>query len=198
MSLYQAILDNNYNLFQELAQKSNIDINQIRGSGYTLLHDAIRHNRVDMVKLLLESNVNINAINDIGYTPLIVAVINSNNFIMEMLLQHGADVNCQCLFEGRTALHIACIHENQAQIKMLLNWNADPFIKTKRKETAFELCSKDTRVFIQLHYMWEMNELEYSNFIQWLPRELLEDLIDLIKSSEYNPCVYKAFKYRFS
>lgn len=86
---------NNIDLIKikELIYSPNVDINEKDYFGYSLLHKAIKHNKIDLIKLLLEHpNINVNNTNTCTYmhisTPLEYAVKENKHDIIQLLLAH--------------------------------------------------------------------------------------------------------------
>ena len=71
------------------------DVNERDGEGATPLHAAVRRERADMVRLLLDHRAEVDALNDWRETPLSVAILNYRKVIdtdaVKLLLDHGAD-----------------------------------------------------------------------------------------------------------
>jgi len=63
--------------------------------------------------------------------------VNHNNYEMvEAMLQRGLNPNSTC--GGHTALHYAVVNKDEAMVKLLLNYNADPIIQIGNTCTPFE------------------------------------------------------------
>jgi ankyrin repeat protein len=59
----------------------------------TLLHDAVRQKRVDVVRFLLDNRIDINAVTDDGLTALHMAAQNGDIPMLTLLLERGAKLN---------------------------------------------------------------------------------------------------------
>lgn len=77
--------------------------------GRTPLHQAVKGNHKDIVKLLLERGASVNTEDEHGVTPLLLAGagIQENNLaiyeeIVSLLIWHKADVNVYNSFTGNT------------------------------------------------------------------------------------------------
>ncbi|KAG2186273.1 hypothetical protein INT43_002711 [Umbelopsis isabellina] len=87
---------------------ANIDVKDENGDA--ALHHAVRTEKVDIVKLLLEAGADVNAVNTFQQSPLHLAIhhskkqINTSLRIEKALLEHGAHINAVDIL-GRTALH---------------------------------------------------------------------------------------------
>jgi ankyrin repeat protein len=80
------------------------DVSYRNKEGQTILHDAVRRGREDIVDLLLKHGADINAKDKYGYTSLHWAVSRKNRDMVELLVARGADVNARNL-QGRTPLY---------------------------------------------------------------------------------------------
>ena len=59
--------------------------------GRTLLHLAVRHDRVDLAEMLIRHDVDVNTHDETGATPLREASSRAHARLVSMLLEHGAD-----------------------------------------------------------------------------------------------------------
>eukprot|EP01001_Neometanema_parovale_P012492 NODE_8790_length_682_cov_118.602862_g8530_i0.p1 GENE.NODE_8790_length_682_cov_118.602862_g8530_i0~~NODE_8790_length_682_cov_118.602862_g8530_i0.p1 ORF type:complete len:192 (-),score=7.79 NODE_8790_length_682_cov_118.602862_g8530_i0:48-623(-) len=90
---------------RHLLQRS-ANIEERQGHGWTALHLACRHDRVDVVRLLLSHKANVNDADGTGVTPLHRACINNRTAVVGVLLHHRADVTALAA-DGRSALDLA-------------------------------------------------------------------------------------------
>ncbi len=134
------------------------NINAQNEDGETPLHVAIRKNRLDMVKLLIEKGADLKNINTCGDTPLHVAVQNSWFYqfdIVNLLIEKGADVHLENK-QGKTPLSMA-----QSWAKINENWN-------------------DWLKEYTLKEIWEMDSAEYDSYFQWPPAEVRDNILPLV------------------
>ena len=89
--LHYAILHNKPLALKRLL-KENVDI-QAEIAGTFPIHTAVRHGRVDCLKILLEHGANVNSADSLGCTPLHWAALRRKPLLMSILLEHGAIVN---------------------------------------------------------------------------------------------------------
>lgn len=192
MTLFQAIRDSNLNLFNSLLEQG-FNVNEIqfdgntclraaiwhnqikmvkllidhganintKSNGDTPLHLAVRYNRVEIIKILLKNGANINIKDKYGNTPLMEVVTYGNN-IMLLLLQNGADVNVRNK-NGWTPLFRVSIWGDIDSMEILLNWGANPLIKTNDNESIFDIENPNVKQFIQFYIiklellcLWEL------------------------------------------
>lgn len=186
--LHNALYWCRFDIIQFLIETNKVNINVKTCRDESLLHFAVYFGSWEITKYLIESGVDINAKCNINLTPLHCAVDSIKKDIVEMLCNAGANVNAiGGLFE-LTPLYLA-IQKDLDIALFLLDCNADYTIVTKNNETMYDLAkpefiSKITNKIIELklYTLWEIKELDkYEMVIQWVPRELLEDLCSIIK-----------------
>ena len=91
-----------------------------------------KHNRVDIVGLLLQSGVRVEAVQ----SSLICAAQNGHEPVTKLLLNHGVDVAAADINDGRTPLLAAVLGGNEAVTKLLLDCGADVAAAARSGETA--------------------------------------------------------------
>ena len=84
------VYDNDLELFKSEVAKLD-DINIQNKYGWTLLHIAIRRDRVDMVNFLLDNGADINKVDGVGWTPLMEAIMDDMTNLCKLLVDRGAD-----------------------------------------------------------------------------------------------------------
>lgn len=100
------------------------DINRQDRAGRTALHLAALHERVGVVRMLLDAGAEVD-VTDLrfGYRPLHFSARKGNVGVSELLVRHGADLDAQTL-RGKTALHLAVINGHPAVVTILLKYLA--------------------------------------------------------------------------
>jgi len=141
-------------------------INQTTEYGWTPLLTAVNNRNYALAKMLIDRGADVNIANKGGWTPLYLATDNRNIEggdypvpkpdldhleIIKALLQHGANPNArirdntltrtiftmQWFFEdGATAFVRAAQSSDTELLKVLLEYKADPFLKTANGDTA--------------------------------------------------------------
>lgn len=146
--------------------KVNISFSKerFRYGGENPLHLAIKFNRIDIVKLLLESKSNVEALNNTNDRPLLVAIEKMQFDIAELLIKNGANVNIffsQQRFHhrGESPLHLAiklcnlglvkCLLDHQANIDVLNSIGDTPLISAI-KYTLMKCYPKITECLFEL------------------------------------------------
>lgn len=120
--------------------KRDADPNAEDKESMTPIHYAVKFEREEIVKFLLETNsqIDINKINKMGMTPLHFAVFTGNINIVKLLLEYNA-ITSTTNYEGKTTLHSAVEMGNLEIVKMLLEKGVDHTIKDHTGRTAFIL-----------------------------------------------------------
>ncbi|XP_046649363.1 uncharacterized protein LOC124340776 [Daphnia pulicaria] len=103
------------------------DINSRDGNGVTPLHYAIRENKVEMARYLLEKGADPTIRDNDGITPLHVAAasITDSDFLRLLLDNEKVDIN-ESSQSGMTALHFAMRTSNVTAARFLLSERANP------------------------------------------------------------------------
>ncbi len=137
LDINKYIAENDTDSVNYFLQKGN-DVNGIYPR-YSMLEMAIRYNKVDIVKLLLNQEVNVNQQNN-RTTPLYMAVIYGityeTNDIVQLLVDHGANINFVGL-NGLTPFVLACKISNSPAVKLLYEKGADTKISDVRGNDFF-------------------------------------------------------------
>ncbi len=105
----------------------------------TVLHMAAAGRSVECVRLLLQAHCDPAAADVRGYTPLDEAVLHGRAEIASELLRGGADVHHLHPFDGRDALHQACIKGYAGLIPLLVGAGADPVARDWSGQTPLDL-----------------------------------------------------------
>lgn len=87
-TLKDAILEDDYERAKELLQQG-VNPNTVDESGFPVLLIAVRYNRENIVKLLLEKGANPNA--ECDGLPILAMAVRSHEKMVKLLLQYGAD-----------------------------------------------------------------------------------------------------------
>lgn len=115
------------------------DINQQDRVGRTALHLAALHERVDVVRMLLDAGAEVDVTDQrFGYRPLHFSARKGNAGVSELLVRHGADLDAQSL-RGKTALHLAVINQHPAVVTILLKYLARVDICDSNNKTPLQL-----------------------------------------------------------
>lgn len=187
MSIFTFIKKNDINSVKRLID-SGTNINQEYERGYTPLLLAVGLNLNEMAELLINSGANINLLDNFFWSPLHQAVCNNNIKLVELLCNNGANLNANYGSYKWTPLHLA-VDENSIEIALfLIEYGADYTMKTLNNQSIFDLFKNDEHkriitnkiIELKLQELWILEVVDqYESYIQWLPRELLEDSCSL-------------------
>ena len=123
---------------------NNINVNiENKRNNLKSLYNAILHNSIECIKVLIKNGADVNEICISGYTPLHYAVFIDNAIIIKILIKNGANVNKKDIY-GHTPLLIAMDNDHQNSIIALkksklsiLKYN---FIKFFNKNNNIYIC----------------------------------------------------------
>uniref|UniRef100_A0AAT9UQM9 Ankyrin repeat containing protein n=1 Tax=Apapanepox virus TaxID=3049969 RepID=A0AAT9UQM9_9POXV len=119
--LYDKISDDMYKIFVDF----NVDLNIQTRNSETPLHYAIKHKKIDLIKILLDNSIKIEK-SSFSHKQYLIKALNTNcsNDIITLLIKHGVSINEQDDL-GKTPLHHSVINRRKDVIKILLNMGAD-------------------------------------------------------------------------
>lgn len=115
-------------------------INAISPDGFPLLSLATFFGQFAVAELLVDRGADVNSLstNGMNLRPIHAAAARNTEPTMRKLLTAGADANAQQA-GGWTALHSAAKHGNHALVDLLLQFDADPSVKSDDGKTARDL-----------------------------------------------------------
>jgi ankyrin repeat protein len=158
-SLMLAVVENNFNICKLLIEK-DVDLNLKNNDGYTSLMISIKNNsffayynniknkkiyflnNLYIIKLLIKKGADLNIENNKKLTPLFFCIKFNNLGMFKFLIKNNVDINFQNSY-GLTPLMFCIINNydnddyNIDYIKILIENNANIFIKDKKEKTAF-------------------------------------------------------------
>ena len=123
------------------------------------------------VEALLKAGVPVDSRDQFGRTALMVAVGSYDNWcpekVAQVLLENGADPNLQDN-NGDTALHWLvrlpkCSAGNLKNMNLLLGYDADPTIRNKKGQAAFDVADENTcfpKMEMMVLYLKERDKLK--------------------------------------
>ncbi|KAM6033315.1 ankyrin repeat domain-containing protein 31 [Chlamydotis macqueenii] len=118
-------------------------INRRNIYGETLLHKAVAHQDVNLVRNIIKANGSVNVQDYAGWTPLHTASVEGFYGIANELLKAGADVNARGI-EQITPLQDAVKEGHYEMARLLLWYGADPLLKNEMGTCALEEASNST------------------------------------------------------
>lgn len=128
-------------------QLLNSVVNLSDSAGNTAMHYAASHNKLDIIKVLLDTKVcDINRRNKAGYTPIMLLALTdiedpAEQEVARHLFSLG-DVNIKSRTSGQTAIMLAASHGRLATVKLLLECGADPSMQDFDGSTAL-MCGSE-------------------------------------------------------
>jgi hypothetical protein len=101
-------------------------VNAVTSAGTTPLYLATQHNKLSIMRLLLDNNANPSlSLYSNGAFPLLMAVMQNNKQAVKLLLDHGAIVNQRTTDDQKTALHMAAFLGEEDIVRLLIQYHAD-------------------------------------------------------------------------
>lgn len=133
------------------------------------------HKHLDRIVLLFLYHSNrdevdvLDALSKFGWIPSALDTITT--------VHYGATNMMRWLCERGCAIHCFPSDANppKEMIRIAHEYNIDGQYREVCKEGICAMCKE-----IWVKDAWEMDEIEYENGIQWLPRELMEDMVQLL------------------
>lgn len=153
-NIIEAAAANNIEAVRRFLQ-DGADVNQKTGSKITALHRAAQHNNPVLIQLLLDAGANINARTSEGITPLVQSyVYNGYIEIKQILINAGANPNIASKYGSPLDQAL----RRDELVKQLLDAGADPCLKNKQGQTAF-----DTVVELKRNSEWSEKMIQLLN-----------------------------------
>jgi len=120
-------------------------LNSVNWNLETPLMHSVKHNQIEMTKLLLKSKADVNYQFFRGKTALKIAVKNGNTDIVRVLLDGGADIKIKNLMK-RTVLMSAAKYGHIEIAEMLINKGSDVNVKDIKNITALMLAAEQGHI----------------------------------------------------
>ena len=124
--------------------KYGTDVKNVIKYGHTLLHLAVREQRLSVVKYLVLQGADVNVKGGSGTTPLMLAASEKIE-VVNFLVSKGADVNGKNDL-GTTPIDIAAWSGNIEIVKRLVSVGADIHVKTNRGQTPLDSARQGANV----------------------------------------------------
>uniref|UniRef100_A0A1B6CTE2 VPS9 domain-containing protein n=1 Tax=Clastoptera arizonana TaxID=38151 RepID=A0A1B6CTE2_9HEMI len=124
----------------EFGDSINLDalnVNVCNSDGFTPLHMAALHGRVEITEILLKNGASINIQTRKGLTPLHLACQNLHKKMVKILLEKSCDLDIQDC-NGNTALHYACQSKSIRLVELLLKYNPKRNLRNSEGRTALD------------------------------------------------------------
>lgn len=121
-----------------IKDRNSLNINVCNSDGYTPLHTAAMHGRIELVKVFIQKGAYLNVqTRSKLLTPLMLACQNQRLQVVKELLQSGASIDVQD-YKGNTALHHACHTGNNRLVEILIKYEPNINLKNLRNRTALD------------------------------------------------------------
>ena len=99
-NVFLILQNGDINKMKVLLSSGGLNVNQMRWSGYTLLHKAASFGDIDMCAILLQHGADIEAKSMIGwYTPLHTALANGYIDTAYILIRKGANIRAKSKYD---------------------------------------------------------------------------------------------------
>lgn len=158
-----------------------------------LLFNAITNGDLKTVQNIIKTNENWNVRLAWDYPLHLCAMSNETEIAAFILNQENVDINSRGHSE-HTPLHYAVYFQKKKMIKFLIDSGANLKLKNDKGQTAEQYAQNFSKEYktahiqfwydwktcdILLNQVWIMESQIYSNYFQWLPREIVEDVLNL-------------------
>ncbi|WPC23812.1 ankyrin repeat domain-containing protein [Brachyspira hyodysenteriae] len=157
--LDRSLYYNNFEIFKTLVE-NGANIDKVNDRGEPFIVDAIRRERFDVVKYLVEKGIDptmkYTDYRNIPFSLLAATVNNNDTKIAEYLIDKGADVNTKAIIDNymengmtsndkdnsKEAVNLiltAIENGNTSLVKLLIEKGADTTVVNKEKKTVFDI-----------------------------------------------------------
>lgn len=137
------------------------------------LFDAIEMNKINKVKRCIEKGHDLNKPDKYNSTPLQIACYLENSFIIRLLMDNGA--------YDKNSLNMVCYNNDIYSLQVLLEYNPDVRLINEAFFVAKQKGSLECMQLIRANEIlncWSCFDGHFNLYIEWFPKELLEDFID--------------------
>jgi uncharacterized protein len=110
----------------------HVPVTAVEADGSTALHQAVRHDALEIAELLIAAGADVKAATRYNITPLTLACSNGNAAVIERLIKAGADPNSTSEY-GQTALMTAALNGKVDAVKTLLAHGAKVNVQEPNK-----------------------------------------------------------------
>ncbi|XP_077510079.1 B-cell lymphoma 3 protein-like isoform X4 [Amblyomma americanum] len=109
-----------------------LDMNIQDKWGYTVLHEAVESNNLDIVNLLLSlPSADVTVMNKKGFNVLHSAAFQGNNFATEKIILRSPDLVDEKTADGDAALHLAVVNGHYRVVETLLTQIAERILQCR-------------------------------------------------------------------
>ncbi|XP_031627754.1 poly [ADP-ribose] polymerase tankyrase-2-like [Contarinia nasturtii] len=115
----------------------------------TPLHEAVKHNNLCVVELLITQGANVNARADEGMTPIFEAAKTGNKDVAELLIKHGASVKARKTY-SETPLLVASENGNKDVVELLIENGGAEIGRKSLDDTLFKAVENGNKDVVEL------------------------------------------------
>lgn len=137
LSLAEVVKKNKMDLFEQMIQDDNQDLNEQDREGFTALMYAALKGNEKVVRKLIEKKAEINQINANGDNALMFSILYNYPAISKLLILSGIHLNKQNN-QGKTPLMAASFKGDGELVLLMIERGADPFLRDENYETAID------------------------------------------------------------
>ena len=149
VDIFSAAAAGKLETLKALISESPKKANQYSADGYPLIGLACTFGQMDCVRYLISQGADVNAVaqNSLQIMPLHAAAAANRMDIVRLLLENGAEVNA-LRQDGFSAIHEAVQKGNLEMTELLIQYRADPALKTAGGKSAINLAYANRQVEI--------------------------------------------------
>lgn len=149
VDIFSAAAAGKLETLKALISESPKKANQYSADGYPLIGLACTFGQMDCVRYLISQGADVNAVaqNSLQIMPLHAAAAANRTDIVRLLLENGAEVNA-LRQDGFSAIHEAVQKGNLEMTELLIQYRADPALKTAGGKSAINLAYANRQVEI--------------------------------------------------
>ena len=180
-----------------LEDKDNLNLQNSLGE--TPLYLAVSKGDIKVVDTLIMQDADINLADHNGICPLLVAAINRRENIMNSLLRRGGKLfGPESESQKSTLLFVSAYTGKVDDVKQLIdeyfvdiNWQDARYrgvllnyVNQRKDYKEIRNCLEIAYVTYVMWDLWEMPIEQYTSFLQWLPREMVEDVQSFVRGGQ--------------
>lgn len=186
--LHEAVQNQGLYRFDEILQSEMKNVNTKDVNGRTPLYYAVLKGNYRVVRLLLAAGADVDSVGKDGRSLLhVCACRNDFPMTLEHLLFMGADPNIPDT-GGVTPLTYALMQKNTSTAHILIMRGADIYVPDAGLYSpSYLLQQRYLSVAMQrdvvkkgVSELWIMLTATYDSYVQWLPKEMVDDVLELL------------------
>lgn len=169
IKLFNLIRNHKWDTFMdEIRNNDDIDINTTDSTEHYFLTYAVKYNKLDVVRALLNKGVNYDIVDKLGRSIIYIAIEYNYVDIVLELLQHSENAIGIMIVNiidknGNIPLHYAIKNGNIDLIQMLMQYNSNPYTTDKNGHNSLHLAVLTNSVPIVTLIINQMSNLNLKN-----------------------------------